>query len=108
MLATDVEEKEQSIELLGLQFDGFPKELSDDLLSRLMKYKLPPITSFGNLDSDEKMPLIAYSVLLQEIKARVIEDNISDARSFLDLALSEAFQSKLKTLLESASLEETQ
>ena len=101
-LATEVEEKEQSIELLGLQFDEFPKELSDDLLSRLRKLKLPPIARMPSL---KEYPKLIAIFLLQEIKTRVIEDNISDARSVLDLVLSEEFQSKVKKLLESITSE---
>jgi hypothetical protein len=101
-LATEVEEKEQSRELLGLQFDEFPKELSDDLLSRLRKLKLPPklppITRKPSLNENPEFrkALAANNALIQEIKTRVIEDNISDARSFLDLVLSEEFQSMVK------------
>ena len=107
-LATEVKEKEQSKELLGLQFDEIPKELSDDFLSRLKKLTPPPVSSLGHLESDEKRQLMVLSVLLQEIKTRMIEDNISDARSFLDLVLSEEFQSKAKTMFESIPSEGNQ
>ena len=42
----------------------------------------------------------AVALMLHEIKTRVLEGNISDARSLLDFLLSEEFSSKIKKLLE--------
>ena len=104
-LATEAKEKEQLRELLVLQFEEFPIELSDDLLSSLKKLKLPPISNFDKMQSDVPMEYKGAFVLLQEIKTRVMEDKITDVRSLIDLVLSEEFQSMVAKQLESLNAE---